>query len=51
MNDIGWAEQQVAKARREGNRRALASNLSSLGNMYAVAYNAQKAIPTLSEAI
>jgi tetratricopeptide (TPR) repeat protein len=51
MNDIAWAEQQVAKARRESNRRALASNLSSLGNMYAVAYDTQKAIPTLSEAI
>jgi TPR repeat protein len=50
MTNIEFHEQQLAKARREGNRQMMGTLLGSLGNMYAFQGNIQKGIQCLEEA-
>jgi tetratricopeptide (TPR) repeat protein len=50
MTDIVFYEQQLAKARREGNRQLMGSYLGSLGNLYANRGEIDKAIHCLGEA-
>jgi len=50
MSDMAFYEQQLAKARREGNRELMGVYLGSLGNMYAQKGDIHKGIQCLEEA-
>jgi len=50
MDDIEFYEQQLATARREGNREMMGTYLGSLGNMYALQGNIRRGIECLEEA-
>lgn len=51
MDTIEFHEEQLAKARSEGDQRLAATHLGSLGNAYAARGNIRKAIQCLEEAI
>jgi tetratricopeptide (TPR) repeat protein len=50
MSDVEHYEQQLAKARREGNRQLMGTYLGSLGNIYAGQGSIHKGIQCLEEA-